>query len=98
MTDPMITPKLYRLLKEIVDVATIEPRDLTVDEQRWFDEAKETLTTFDPLAYLCGILNAFCDEHGLPYESADELAAGEEITDQQRQWLYKFIDEWDAVA
>jgi hypothetical protein len=98
MTDPIITAKLYRLLKEIVDVATIEPRDLTVDEQRWFDEAKETLSTFDPLAHLCSVLNAFCDEHFLPHESADELAAGEDITDEERQWLDDFIAEWEAVA
>jgi hypothetical protein len=36
-------PKLLELLTEIVNVARIEPRDLTVEEEHWLDEAQAVL-------------------------------------------------------
>jgi hypothetical protein len=62
-----------------------------IDEQEKREQQAE-------LARLTDKLNAYCDLHGLPHESADELAMRDDIGSEQRTWLMGFIDEWDAVA
>jgi hypothetical protein len=42
-------------------------------------------------------LNTFCGENDLPHLSADELLH-EEITLDQRKWLYKFIYRWNKAC
>ena len=43
-------------------------------------------------------LNRWAEEQGLEPQSADEMAMSDDITEQQRKWLLKFCDAWDAVA
>ena len=54
------------------------------------------------LSRLTNKLNAYCDQHGLPHESADELLCqlyGEEQRREELcQWMRDFIEEWEAVV
>ena len=54
------------------------------------------------LARLSDKLNAFCDQHGLPHEYADEILSSlyheEPRREELCQWLKGFIEEWEAVA
>jgi hypothetical protein len=43
-------------------------------------------------------LNLWCSEHGIEPQSADEIAAREDITPEQRKWLHRMIEAWDAVV
>ena len=52
----------------------------------------------DRLEQLSDQLNAWCDEQGLPYESADELILRDELLPKQRKWLSDFILKWNATA
>lgn len=54
------------------------------------------------LQALCDQFDAFCDQHGLPKISADELLCklyGEETRREDLcQWLEGFIESWDTVC
>lgn len=66
-----------------------------------FPDDTEALMTLAPPARLTELtdrLNAYCDLHGLPHDSADELAVRDDTPIEQRAWLNAFIEEWDAAA
>lgn len=44
---------------------------------------------------LCDELEAYCKAQGLPYMSADELAASDHPNDEQREWLRDFCERWE---
>lgn len=46
-------------------------------------------------AALCAELESYCKAQGLPYSSADELAASDDVSAEQREWLRKFCDRWE---
>lgn len=54
--------------------------------------AIETTTEAD----LCAELREFCQSQGLPYESADELASGDQVNESQRAALLDYVKRWDA--
>jgi hypothetical protein len=62
-------------------------------------------TWFESTTYLSQQLKKFCDEHVLPLQSADELAAMVANIDDPSKadaeaydWLMKFIDRWNNAA
>ena len=65
-------------------------------------EFKSKASSQAELSRLTDKLNAFCDEHGLPHDSADELLHSLYEEEPRREslcrWLREFIDEWGAVA
>lgn len=46
-------------------------------------------------ATLCAELESYCNANGLPFLSADELAASDHPNDEQREWLRDFCARWD---
>lgn len=57
-------------------------------------DKQEERERLDAQAALTKKLNAYCDEHGLPHLSADEL-----LYEMQHHcwWLRDFIKGWDAT-
>lgn len=43
-------------------------------------------------------LNAWYDANGLEHESADDATYNENLTAEQREYLYDFIDRWETAA
>jgi hypothetical protein len=50
------------------------------------------------LASMSDELEAFCKQHRLPFESADELILRSRLTKATRQWLAHFIERWEATT
>jgi len=46
---------------------------------------------------LCDALNRFCADENLPSMSADEIRCIPNLTDDQKEWLDAFIEEWEAM-
>lgn len=49
-------------------------------------------------ASLCDELKAYCEQHKLPFMSADELLVEDGLTVNQKLWLVLFIETWDAAV
>jgi len=51
--------------------------------------------------YVAAVMSAelllFCKANDLPFESADELAMREDLTDFQFGWLMSYCKIWDAL-
>ncbi len=51
--------------------------------------------------YVAAVMSAelllFCKANELPFESADELAMREDLTDFQFGWLMSYCKIWDAL-
>ena len=53
---------------------------------------------YDAFGLLCDVLEQWCAEQGLPYESADELALHSNVDERQKQWLHAFGRLWELTA
>jgi hypothetical protein len=47
--------------------------------------------------HLCTEYQLWCDNHGFPQLSADELILEVELTDEQKSYIENFIERWDAI-
>ena len=52
---------------------------------------------YDTLGLLCDVLEQWCIEQKLPYESADELILNPELTSAQRKWLGNYCNLWERT-
>jgi hypothetical protein len=62
----------------------------TADLAAWLDTLPDTEQS------LCFELAGFSTLHGLHPESADEMLYSDTLTPDQRQWLTRFIERWNA--
>lgn len=61
----------------------------------------EDITATRTTDALADLLDHYCHNHNLPYQSADELLlevlARKNDLNRHAQWLLTFIDQWNAV-
>ena len=61
----------------------------------------EDITATRTTEALADLLDHYCHNHNLPYQSADELLlevlARKNDLNRHAQWLLAFIDQWNAV-
>ena len=61
----------------------------------------EDITTATTTKALAELLDHYCHNHNLPYQSADELLlevlARKNDLNRHAQWLLNYIDQWNAV-
>lgn len=72
------------------------PQSLGQD-RAWFNLSLRDARSAESLT---NALNDFCQEKGLPQNSADELLADESLAlgTADRRWLEQFLSQWDEVA
>ena len=53
----------------------------------------------DEFDFLSEVFTDYCSKHTLPLMSADDLlASGHALTDEQKEWLNKFIEVWEKLT
>lgn|GEM_PF-6665323 len=75
---------------EFVDLDTLNGRQAPgiTDEELPQDLTLEILTSN---------LQDYCSKHGLPQVCAEELLAGNDLTERQREWIWRFVVTWTSV-
>lgn len=81
-------PQAQAELSSVPGQPSCEPAGVPAETQAVSGDSEESL---------CEALRVYCAEQGLPLGSADDLAASEDVSPEQRAWLLAFGERWDRL-